>query len=279
MEKELESLKKMHILAHALNSAVVSEDFVRTIECLRRNTVHTERNKSGLEMSKDLANCMCTLIGNVKQLLKHSQLVLQQVKDLHPNDSPLQPIPDEHLKKIDNVVLSLVNHDSHLYRYSILNYRVFIERHPFEDALDYEDISKDGEAKETLDALSIIVATLNLVLYIVDQIDNIILEISDYNASVTENGLYLSLMLDMLTITHDRFMMYRYLSDHLKKTSKYAIRDKAIMLLCDEKYKGKDLLEVLDYNATFKPQPTFVQPPDKITFIYKSGYQKVLFQR
>ena len=259
MEKELESLKKMHILAHALNSAVVSEDFVRTIECLRRNTVHTEHNKSGLEMSKDLANCMCTLIGNVKQLLKHSQLVLQQVKDLYPNDSPLQPIPDEHLKKIDNVVLSLVNHDSHLYRYSILNYRVFIERHPFEDALDYEDISKDGEAKETLDALSIIVATLNLVLYIVDQIDNIILE--------------------MLTITHDRFMMYRYLSDHLKKTSKYAIRDKAIMLLCDEKYKGKDLLEVLDYNATFKPQPTFVQPPDKITFIYKSGYQKVLFQR
>lgn len=118
-----------------------------------------------------------------------------------------------------------------------------------------------------------------MVLYIVDQIDNIILEISDYNASVTENGLYLSLMLDMLTITHDRFMMYRYLSDHLKKTSKYAIRDKAIMLLCDEKYKGKDLLEVLDYNATFKPQPTFVQPPDKITFIYKSGYQKVLFQR
>lgn len=242
MEKELELLKKMHVLAYALNSAVVSEEFVGTIERLRRNTVHTERNKSGLEMSKDLVNCMCTLIENVKQLLEHSQLALQQVKDFHPNDSPLQPIPDEYLKKIDNVVLSLVNHDSHLYRYKILNCRVFIERHPFEDVLDCEDISKDVEAKETLDSLSTMVATLNLVLYIVDQIDNIILEITNSNASVTENGLYLSLMLDMLTITHDRFMMYRYLRNHLKKTSKYAIRDKAIMILCDEKYKGKDLL-------------------------------------
>lgn len=50
MTKRFDYLQRMLVLAHALNSVIDSDEFVSSIERIRKNTIHTKDTNSDLNL-------------------------------------------------------------------------------------------------------------------------------------------------------------------------------------------------------------------------------------
>ena len=123
-----------------------------------------------------------------------------------------------------------------------------------------------------MSALADIIATLNMVSDIIVHINDIIDEIT-----IGKDDSLLDLQLDMYCIINSHRRIYHHLFERLKKTSKY--NENVILKYQHDDYRARFFLELMNYDVLFKPQLVFSKTPDKITFIYKSGHAKALFQR
>lgn len=276
MTKRFDYLQRMLVLAHALNSVIDSDEFVSSVERIRKNTSHTKDTKCGLNFTKKMTDSIYDLKENAQQILEHLNFVAEQERLLYPYECSLRILSLNDCKSIDFAVLSQRNWQSTVYYNELLKNKVLINASDEKALPECEDISKDDEAHELMNALACIIATLNAVWCLAEQINDYFDEI---NRIIEEALLYSPVKVYVHDINDKRSHIYRHLFDHLDKTSHYFINAKVLFRLKHDIYKDRSLLELVNYDYVFKPKPVFGQLPSQITFIDKSGCKKVLFQR
>lgn len=273
MTKRFNSLQKMLVLAHALGSVVDSDEFISSIDRLRKNIQHKKDSKGGLRYMKKLMDLLYAMKENVEQLQEHLSFVLEQEKTLCSYKCTIRPLSDEDITRIESAVLSQLNWLKFYYRVELSkNNMLFANPIKMERIIDYEELFKDDETQEVMSALADIIATLNMVSDIIVHINDIIDEIT-----IGKDDSLLDLQLDMYCIINSHRRIYHHLFERLKKTSKY--NENVILKYQHDDYRARFFLELMNYDVLFKPQLVFSKTPDKITFVYKSGYMKTLFQR
>ena len=228
------------VLANALRSVTESDVFSKTIWDLCEQMKRTGYNKGGIGLARDLMNCMYDLFENAKLLLEYANLIRQQDRALYGYVKEQKPLTDEDLTKIE--------------------YGIWAQR-DWQCFLAWYELHKRHAILE-----------LNMICGIVEEINAVYDEIMKLNA----NGISLQRLLEYAQeIMRIRNRMYHHLCDHLIETSKYFFDDMVIWSFCEDGYKGRKPLEVLNYRANYKPKSVFGKEPSNIILFMKSGTVEV----
>lgn len=263
MVNVLEMAQKVLVLADALYAVTKSENLVNANESIRRSTKITDRSNGGISLARDLMSCRHDIEISAKSLLMYSDWELQQMAVYYKNEDVQKQINKEVFTKNEARVLAETK------EYSIDVKDDFIRMHGLAGkrgagrTLDLAELSCDEQATEALDGLSAMIANLNTMYGLAEQINTIIEEINCVKAG---NDFYLDLLKYVQEIMCARTRTYRYMCDRLKKTSKYSFCDVVIWSFCETGYKGKDLMELLDFDICAKPCLTFGEMPSYILF-------------
>lgn len=276
MVQRFNLLQKLLVLSHALNSVIDSDTFISSIERIRKNSQYTKDSKCGLDFAKSLMDLMYAMAENAQQILDHLDFVSQQERALYPYECTVKPFSDKDRTIIECAAFSQRDWLMFFYRLELPKTQLLINASNKEEILTYEKLSKDIKAQEVLGGIADIFATLNLAWNITEHMHDILSEITK---DKLDSILYLPLEAYVYAIMDKRKRIYRYMFDNLKNVSNYSINTKIILKSQKDEYKGRNLLELMNYDVVFMPKPAFGQLPNQITFIYKSGSQKVLFQR
>ena len=120
MTKRFDYLQRMLVLAHALNSVIDSDEFVSSVERIRKNTSHTKDTKCGLNFTKKMTDSIYDLKENAQQILEHLNFVAEQERLLYPYECSLRILSLNDCKSIDFAVLSQRNWQSTVYYNELL---------------------------------------------------------------------------------------------------------------------------------------------------------------
>jgi len=263
-----ELLQMILVLANALRGIVESDVISKAIQDLCKHTRCTRYGKGDFGLARDLMNCMFDLYENVQLLLEHANLVRQQDIALYGYVYNREPLSDEDLVKIESRIMA------HLNWQCFLLWNEFHKRHLILDNAnkgripDWEEVKMDEDAGKVLDALLYIIAPINLIYGIAEEINDIYDEVIKFNVDGISHRQLIEHTQEIMRI---RNRMYHQLCDHLIETSKYFFDDKVILSICEEGYKDRKPLQVLNYRSSFKPKSVFVEVPYGIIMFNKYG--------
>ena len=264
MVNVLEMAQKMLILADAINTVAKSEDLAKANECIRRNTRGgTERSHGGIALARDLMSCRHDFESCAKSLLEYSNLELHQMSTCYPDEDVQGQINDELFERNEAHVLLETKKYGLDVREDLIRKHVLVENGTDGRIPDYEELLCDEQASEALDGLSTMIANLNMMFGLANQINSILREINEVK---TGSGLSRYLLKYVQEIVCTRSRTYQNMCDRLKMTSKYSFKEAVIWSFCEAGYKGKDLMELLDFDICAKPCLTFGEMPSYILF-------------
>lgn len=259
-------LQKLFILANALYYVVFSDDLGPALDCIRRNTMYSPQSKGAVMVARDLLSCRQNLEDNAKLILGDSNFELQQMSLLCTGvNEQKKQISEETLKKVKSYVLSGIKELSLEFKEELMMNHILFDEERNGNVPDYEEIKRDNQASKALDALSLYIATLNVICSLEEQIRVVLNDVKETNiAGVPRKQLltYLDNILNALNRS------YTFLA-RLWKTSRYAINSKAIYVYVNT-YKVFYLPDDF-YRDVFKADPRFGVLPDRLTFRKKDG--------
>lgn len=120
MTERFNVLQKLLVLSQALNSVIDSNEFISSVETIRKNTRHTKVTKCGLDFAKKMTDSIYELKENAQQILEHLDFVVEQECSSHPYDCSLRKLSNNDCARIDFAVVSQRNWQSTFYYNELL---------------------------------------------------------------------------------------------------------------------------------------------------------------
>jgi len=259
--------QKVLVLSDALYCVAKSEDIVNANEYIRRNTTATKRSNGGIALARDLLSCRHAIESSAKSLLEVSNLELQKLA-CYSSENVQEQISEEALLKNEARVLLETREYSIDVRNDLIRKNVLVKNGDMGGTLNLEELSHDEQAREALDGLSGMIANLNMIYGLAEQINCILDEIKKVKTGKSLQRYLLKYVQDIIcTISRT----YHNMCERLNQTSKYSFREEVIWSFCEAGYCGKDLMELLDFDIYAKSCIAFEKMPSYILFTRLDG--------
>lgn len=260
----LKCLQKMLVLADALQGVVFSDDLGRAIDSIRRNAMCSVRSKGAVVVARDLMSFRHALEESAKKILLESYHELERTNLSYASVN--EQITEETLEKVKSYILSETKEYCLEVKKNLVINHVLFDEECKRSMPNYEEIARDDQAREALEAVSLYIATLNVTGSLVEQIKDVHDEINKLKPFGFENQ---QLLLHAGYVMHARDKSFECLA-RLWKTSRYAFNPKAIMFSKDY-YKDFSLPDELYCDDEFKSDSKLGILPSSITFREKDG--------
>ena len=257
-------LKKLFVLANALHDVVFSDDLGRAVDSIRRNAMSSAHSKGAVTIARDLISFRHDLEESAKKILGESYRELQR---MNLSVTPVnEQITEETLKKVRSHILKERNEYCHEVKKNLVMNHVLFDEECKGSMPDCEEIARDNQASEALEAVSLYIATLNVTGSLVEQIKDVHDEVNKLKPFGFENQ---QLLLHAGYVMHARDKSFDCLA-RLWKASRYAFNPKAIMFSKDC-FMDFSLPSELYSDEEFKSDSGFGVLPDRLTFRKKDG--------
>lgn len=253
-------LQKILILAYALEAVIFSDDLGSALDTIRRNAMCSKRSRGAIIAARDLLSCRQDLEDNVKSIIGESYYALHQMKLLRAGVNDQKNfVSDKIINNVKAYYLSETKKYGLEVKNNLIMNHVFIDEEFKGRILDCVEIQRDEKASNTLDAVSLYIATLNVTCSLVEKMKeylNAVKKVKNLESSYAQLSLYVKNVMWARDIAFVKLAL-------LWKTSRYTFNPKAILFSKDyfEEFILPDIFEFVDEpesDSTFEILPSSI---------------------